>query len=56
MCSNLFYSVYFYECLLVIIHHAFSLLNIQLVLKRVSGTSLVVQWLRIHLPMQGTGV
>ena len=20
------------------------------------GTSLVVQWLRIHLPMQGTGV
>ena len=24
--------------------------------ERISGTSLVVQWLRIHLPMQGTQV
>ena len=26
----------------------------QLLLSRISRTSLVVQWLRIHLPMQGT--
>ena len=31
-------------------------MNINLALIRVLGTSLVVQWLRIHLPMQGIRV